>query len=147
MVYMSDIYQPGPALYPQLVKIWEAAVRKTHHFLLMEDILYYKSLVATYLPGMELYCMNHNGVVAGFMGLSDGMVQALFIHPDASGNGLGTRLMRFAIDEKQILRVDVNEQNEAALGFYQHLGFVVNGRTELDSSGRPYPVLLLHIPQ
>lgn len=143
---MPDIYQPSPAHYPQLISIWEAAVRATHHFLTPSDLLYFKKMVGTYLPAMEVYCINHDDNIAGFMGIGDGMVQALFIHPAASGKGLGTLLMQYAIDEKNIRRVDVNEQNEAALGFYQHLGFVVTGRTELDSTGRPYPILMLQLP-
>jgi hypothetical protein len=37
--------------------------------------------------------------------------------------------------------VDVSEQNTAARGFYEHLGFRVVGRSPLDPSGRPIPVL------
>jgi putative acetyltransferase len=37
--------------------------------------------------------------------------------------------------------VDVNEQNEQALGFYRHLGFEVVGRSPLDGQGKPYPLL------
>jgi len=146
MTCMPDIYQPQTRLFPRLINIWEAAVRKTHLFLSEEDILHYKDLVATYLPVMDVYCINDNEAIAGFMGLSEGMVQALFIHPDASGKGFGTQLMQFAIKEKQIRRVDVNEQNEAALGFYRQLGFTVKDRSALDGSGRPYPILMLHLP-
>jgi putative acetyltransferase len=39
--------------------------------------------------------------------------------------------------------VDVNEQNDGAIGFYGHLGFEVTGRSEFDDQGRPYPLLHL----
>ena len=39
------------------------------------------------------------------------------------------------------LAVDVNEQNEAALGFYRSLGFELVGRSPTDSGGRPFPLL------
>jgi putative acetyltransferase len=39
------------------------------------------------------------------------------------------------------LTVDVNEQNPAARGFYEALGFVVVGRSPLDDGGRPFPIL------
>jgi putative acetyltransferase len=35
----------------------------------------------------------------------------------------------------------VNEQNAAALGFYEALGFEVVARSPLDDTGRPYPLL------
>ena len=37
----------------------------------------------------------------------------------------------------------MNEANENALGFYLHFGFEVAGRSELDSAGRPFPLLHL----
>jgi putative acetyltransferase len=39
------------------------------------------------------------------------------------------------------LTVDVNEQNVAARGFYEALGFAVVGRSPMDDTGRPYPIL------
>ena len=39
------------------------------------------------------------------------------------------------------LAVDVNEQNEAALRFYEALGFSVAGRSPPDAAGRPFPIL------
>jgi hypothetical protein len=39
------------------------------------------------------------------------------------------------------LAVDVNEQNVAGRSFYEALGFVVIGRSPLDDTGRPYPIL------
>jgi putative acetyltransferase len=41
------------------------------------------------------------------------------------------------------LAVDVNEQNEAAVGFYIAQGFHVVSRSELDADGRPFPTLHL----
>ena len=41
------------------------------------------------------------------------------------------------------LRVDVNEQNPEALGFYLANGFEVTGRSPLDGQGRPFPLLHL----
>jgi putative acetyltransferase len=41
------------------------------------------------------------------------------------------------------LTVDVNEQNGAALGFYEALGFEVVDRSPVDEDGRPFPLLHL----
>jgi len=43
------------------------------------------------------------------------------------------------------LTVDVNEQNTAAVAFYKACGFVVEGRSELDDTGRPYPLLHMRL--
>jgi putative acetyltransferase len=78
----------------------------------------------------------------GFLGLEGPRIEALFLAPEHRGAGGGRRLVEHA----QALRggelsLDVNEQNDAARGFYQALGFAVVGRSELDGTGRPYPLL------
>ena len=37
--------------------------------------------------------------------------------------------------------VDVNEQNPQAVGFYNHMGFKVFKKSELDEQGNPFPIL------
>ena len=37
----------------------------------------------------------------------------------------------------------VNEQNPQARGFYEHMGFAVRERSELDEQGNPYPILFM----
>lgn len=37
------------------------------------------------------------------------------------------------------------EQNSQALGFYQHIGFSIIGRSELDGQGKPYPLLHMEL--
>lgn len=140
-----EIDRPDHSEYPDLIAIWEAAVRATHHFLSEEHIQYFKPLILhDYFPAVELYCIrNGAGDIMGFMGLSPDMVEMVFVHPQHFGKGVGKRLMNFAIHEKSIRKVDVNEQNLDALAFYRRLGFGVKSRSELDGSGMPYPILHL----
>jgi len=65
----------------------------------------------------------------------------LFIHPDYRRKGIGKCLLHYAISKLHITRVDVNEQNEQAVGFYEHAGFTTIARSELDGTGKPYPIL------
>ncbi len=65
----------------------------------------------------------------------------LFIDPDARGQGVGRLLVQRATTTQGATKVDVNEQNPQALGFYEHLGFEVVGRSPLDGQGKPYPLL------
>ncbi len=65
----------------------------------------------------------------------------LFVLDKARGQGLGAKLMQYAIEELKVKRVDVNEQNPLATGFYQHLGFEVISRSPLDDMGKPFPIL------
>ncbi|MDF0716398.1 GNAT family N-acetyltransferase [Muricauda sp. 334s03] len=129
--------------YPILVEVWEASVRATHDFLKEEDIVYFKPLILnTYLDAVELRCARDGkGNILGFSGVADNNLEMLFIHPDSRGMGIGRKLLDHAIDKLQVQKVDVNEQNEQALGFYEHYGFEVVGRSALDASGKPYPIL------
>lgn len=85
------------------------------------------------------------GQVAGFVGVVDGKVEMLFIHPEWRGQGVGRRLLKHAVEALGATRVDVNEQNEQAVGFYQRMGFAVEGRSELDGLGKPFPLLHMRL--
>jgi putative acetyltransferase len=70
----------------------------------------------------------------------------LFVSAAARGRGIGSALLAKAVQNQSVTRVDVNEQNPEALGFYASRGFVQVGRSELDGDGRPYPLLHLELP-
>ena len=83
----------------------------------------------------------------GFMGLAGHDIAALFLEPAHRGQGGGRRLVAHAQRLRDgHLTVDVNEQNPAARGFYEALGFVVVGRSPLDDDGRPFPILHMRRP-
>ena len=79
----------------------------------------------------------------GFMGLTGSNIDALFIDPAAHRQGIGRALVEHAGRGGGPLTVDVNEQNEGAVGFYLAMGFALAGRSPLDDQGRPYPLLHL----
>ena len=128
--------------YPALIALWEASVRATHHFLQEEDIATLKPLILEhYFDAVRLYCARQDGVIVGFIGVAEGNIEMLFIAPEARGSGVGRQLVAHAIHCLGATRVDVNEQNAQAVGFYQHLGFEVTGPSPLHGQGKPYPLL------
>lgn len=70
----------------------------------------------------------------------------LFVAPAVRGSGVDRRLVEHAISQCGATLVDVNEQNEQAVGFYQKMGFAVTGRSPLDGQGKPYPLLHMALP-
>ena len=72
-------------------------------------------------------------------------MEALFLAPEFHRCGGGRQLVQHAQDLHGELTVDVNEQNPGACDFYQRCGFVVEGRSELDDRGRPYPLLHMRL--
>lgn len=132
--------------YLLLIQVWEASVRATHHFIKEDDILSYKELILNeYFDQVDLYYIQENNTITGFLGLAGDTIQMLFIHPDRRGKGIGKRFIDFAIAEKGTDKVDVNEQNEQAVGFYKHLGFSVSERFAEDAAGKPYPILAMEL--
>ena len=69
----------------------------------------------------------------------------LFVDNHCRGTGIGKKLINYAIANLQVTRVDVNEQNIQAVGFYKHIGFNVLRRSELDGEGKEYPILHMQL--
>jgi putative acetyltransferase len=150
---MSDDTSIRPARdtdHAALLDLWERSVRATHDFLTEADVAFFQPLVADGLRGdaLELWVLaDAADAPLGFMGLAGDQIEALFLAPEASGRGGGRRLVAHA----QALRggaltLDVNEQNPAARAFYERLGVVVVGRSPLDGTGRPFPLLHMRRP-
>jgi putative acetyltransferase len=132
--------------FPRVVEVWEASVRATHHFVAESDILLFKPLVRDVLPAIELACVrDDDGIVAGYIALNRPKIEMLFIHPDWRGQGIGRRLITYAVEVLGVTEVDVNEQNEQAFGFYLRMGFEVIARSALDGMGKPYPLLHMRL--
>ncbi|HBP28003.1 MAG: acetyltransferase [Advenella sp.] len=141
------IESAGNKEHQQLIEIWESSVRATHNFLAERDLVELKPLILNqYFKAVDLsVARNGEGELLGFCGVSDGNIEMLFVAPEARGKGIGASLARHAISARGATRVDVNEQNEQALGFYEHLGFAVIGRSPLDGQGKPYPLLHMRL--
>ena len=127
-----------------LVELWERSVRATHLFLTESDIVGLRPLVAEEVAAdtVNWWLLEHEETVIGFLGFANDMIEALFVDANQQGRGAGTLLVEHAqCLAAGALRVDVNEQNDAARVFYESRGFVVVARSSTDNAGRPFPLL------
>jgi putative acetyltransferase len=140
-----NIRESCPADRDALLDIWLRSVRATHHFLSEDDIQSLLPLVRDVaLAELEVWVLcSDAGDAVGFLGLSGAKVEAMFLAPEFLRRGGGRMLLRHARQLKGALTVDVNEQNPDAVRFYEACGFAVVGRSEVDGSGRPFPLLHL----
>ena len=120
--------------YPELLAVWENSVRATHDFITEDDIAFFKPIIIEQaFPNVTLKCIkDENKTILGFVGVHECKIEMLFILNAARGKGIGKALLNFAVEQLAANKVDVNEQNPLAVGFYQHMGFKVASRSPLD---------------
>ena len=142
-----DIKNRTSLLVGQLLDIWEKSVRATHLFLSGEEIEEIKKFVPTALTAVPHLIVETDteGTPIAFMGIDDRKLEMLFIAPEERGKGLGRKLLEHGIEKYSVKELVVNEQNPQARGFYEHMGFQVRERSELDEQGNPYPILFMEI--
>ena len=53
--------------------------------------------------------------------------------------------MNYGIENYNVNKLVVNEQNLNSKGFYEYMGFRTFKRTKLDEHGNPYPILYMRL--
>jgi ribosomal protein S18 acetylase RimI-like enzyme len=122
------IRRADPGDFEAMGRIWLAASRVGHPFL-GEAVL--KAQLNTvrdvYFPQAD-NCVAEETAVIGFIGMLGSHIGGLFVDPSEHQRGVGRRLVEHAADCLGSLSVEVYEQNEAAVAFYQSCGVVPTGR-------------------
>lgn len=142
-----EVEDRNPILIERLVEVWEGAVKETHLFLTADEIVDIKIYVPQALENIAhlLIAENERKIPVAFMGIENQKLEMLFIAPEERGKGLGKQLMEYGIANYGVNEVAVNEQNPLARGFYEHVGFRVYKRTDVDEQGNPYPLLYMKL--
>ena len=75
------------------------------------------------------------------------MIHQLYVAPDALGQGIGSQLLQEvfeAFPEAKSFRLEVDEANEKAIGFYKHFGFAEVSRTaNCGADGSNMPAIVM----
>lgn len=143
---MIDIRPGRTTDTPALIALWRRSVEASHEFLKKEEIDDIEQSLPSATARLEIWVAETDGRPVGFMGMDGDMIVALFVSPESMGKGVGTMLLNHAKvlrGPAAILKLDVNEQNPNALAFYLSRGFRRIGRSEVDTEGRPFPLLHL----
>lgn len=83
-----------------------------------------------------------DGVVKGFIQIDGTKVAKLFVEPVLQGQGIGAKLLEFAVTEKQANHLWALEKNVKAIRFYERNGFYVTEEKELEEGTTEYLVKL-----
>lgn len=142
-----EVKNRTPILINNLLKVWEDTVKATHLFLSLEEIKKIKEYVPQALKEVAhlIIIENDDNIPIAFMGVEGQKLEMLFIKNCERGKGLGKLLINYGIENYNINELVVNEQNPNAIRFYEHLGFKIYKREELDEQGNPYPILYMKL--
>lgn len=144
---MIEVKNRTPQLIDDLLKVWENSVKITHKFLSNEELLEIKEYVPQALSDIShlIIDTDENERPIAFMGIENNKLEMLFINSEYRGKGIGKKMLLYGIEKYKVNDLAVNEDNPQAKGFYEHMGFKVYQRNELDDQGKPYPVLYMRL--
>ncbi len=134
-------------LINQLLEVWENSVKATHTFLSNEEIENIKKYVPQAISEIShlIIAEEDNNMPIAFMGIENQKLEMLFIKNSERGKGLGKQLLNYGMENYNVNELAVNEQKPNAKGFYEHIGFKVYKRSEIDEQGNPYPLLYMRL--
>lgn len=142
-----EVKERTQELVNTLLEVWENSVKATHLFLSDNEIEKIKEYVPQALKEVAhlIVIENENDIPIAFMGIEGTKLEMLFIKNSERRKGLGRQLLNYGIKNYNINELIVNEQKPNSKGFYEHLGFKVYKRTELDEQGNHYPILYMRL--
>lgn len=107
-----------------LGNIWLNANLDTHTFI---DSIYWidnYSNVLDSLKDADVYVYKENEQIVAFCGLIDNYITGLFVKEEYRNKGIGHALIKHLQSEYDHLSLEVFEQNNRAVHFYESLGFI-----------------------
>ncbi len=78
-----------------------------------------------------------DGVVKGVIRISGDEIEKLFIEPQFQNQGIGAKLLDFAVNEKKASWLWVLEYNTRGISFYQKHGFLLTGEKIIEDEWVP----------
>lgn len=127
-----------------MLDLWLRASRHGHPFLTDDQIKHQYDLTRdVYIPAAEIWVAEQGGRIIGFVALLDFLIGGLFVDPAHHGGGIGRALITQCRTLRPSLTLGVYALNQAAVGFYRHLGFTEVGRYAQDDAGLPFEVIAM----
>lgn len=113
-----------------LTEIWLKTSIKAHHFISKTYWEQNKSnMQELYLPMAEVYLIENNQNIHGFIALAENKIAALFVLPEQQGKGLGLKLLNYVKEIRTQLELNVYQDNKKSVDFYQKHGFSIEKET------------------
>lgn len=106
-----------------VMEIWLESNLQAHDFISPAYWEQNAGAVREMIPNARVLVLEEDREILGFIGLDGSYIAGLFVRASQRSRGLGKRLLRRAMEERDELSLDVYQKNEGALRFYQREEF------------------------
>ena len=114
-----------------------------------DDTYYFSELQVSSLTSKyrdlinELYVYD-DGVIKAFIMINNSEVKKLFVEPVLQGKGLGSKLLRYALDKCDVKYLWALEKNIRAINFYLNNGFKLSEDKKIEEGTNEYLIKLVY---
>lgn len=123
----------------QVMSIWLQVNMESHSFI---EADYWKNnyeMVREMIPKAEVFVSEENGLISGFIGLTDTYIAGIFVRAEEQSKGIGRRLLNTVMEKSNKLCLNVYRKNVRAVKFYEYCGFrIVKQEIDEDTSEEEY---------
>ena len=109
----------------QVMHCWLEGNIQAHAFIEKAYWLSHYEGVLKLLDESEVYVMEKNQQICGFIGMNDSMIAGLFVYEKERCQGIGKALLDYVKQLKHVLYLTVYQKNQQAIRFYQREAFVL----------------------
>lgn len=118
----------------RIAEIFVFNYRLNFYPIFRDDSFYFSELTvakqkANFVNVLDSIWVYDDGVVKGFMQIENAEVKKLFVEPALQGNSIGSKLLEYAIAQRNVRFLWALEKNIKAIAFYMRHGFdITNDR-------------------
>lgn len=114
----------------KIMDIWIKSNLDAHNFINKDYFYNNFDIVKEAIKNTTIYVYEENNSIIGFVGISDGFIEGIFVDKKYGSKGIGKKLIDYCKEKYNILTLNVYCKNERAVSFYKREGFSVYEKKE-----------------
>lgn len=121
----------------KVMDIWIKSTIKAHNFINKEYWQNsYDTVKNVYIPISDTFVYEDDEGIKGFISIiNNDFIGALFVDTYYQGNGIGKKLINYAMNKYDDLKLAVYKENKTSVKFYLNRGFKIVSEQINDDSG------------
>lgn len=114
----------------KIMDIWINSNLDAHNFISKDYFYNNFDIVKEAIKNTTIYVYEENNSIIGFVGISDGFIEGIFVDKKYRSNGIGKKLIDYCKEKYNMLTLNVYCKNKRAVSFYIKEGFSVYEKKE-----------------